>query len=451
MYNIIFATDQNGIYDPQEELYSRDDREYFKEVTTQGDKNCVIMGRKTWESLSIKPLPKRMNIVLSTHLSIEDENVKVFKTLEQAFRFYQKEKYDNVFVIGGGKVWKECMDKYAFLLNEVHHTIFHYRNKSQGQIFTINDYSFLIRHRTYYYSSITIGVYENKYEVQTSEQQYLSLLKNVLDNGERRSDRTGVGVISVFTSVPIRYDLMNGKVPIFTTKKVVWDKGIQELLWYISGGTSSKQLEKVGVNYWKGNSTREFLDAQGLTEYEEGELGPIYGAQWRRWGAEYKNEQSEGIDQLKWIINEIKTNPTSRRLILSAWNVSDLNKMALPPCHMFCQFYVSKNKYLHSTLYQRSGDLFLGVPLNVLCYSLLTHIIAQVCDLETGSFTHVIGDAHIYTNHIDAVNKQLSRKVYPFPKVSFLRHISDIDDVQFEDFIISDYWSHSPIKAPMAI
>lgn len=451
MYNIILATNENGIYDLPETVYSREDRTYFKKVTTQGEKNCIIMGRKTWESLNIKPLPKRINIILSSsQLDNDNESVKVMNSLQQAFRYVQKEKYDNVFVIGGGNVWKECMEKYAFLLNEVHHTLYYYRNETEGQVFSINEYPFLVRKYTHYHPLITIGVYENNYKVCTDETQYLNLLKQVLDQGERREDRTGVGVLSVFTLTPIRYDLTHQKVPVFTTKKVVWDKGIQELLWYISGGTSSKQLEAVGVNYWRGNSTREFLDARGLTEYEEGELGPVYGYQWRHWGGDYNNKEG-GVDQLQSLIDEIKTNPTSRRLILNAWNVSDLNKMALPPCHLMCQFYVSQGKYLDCTLYQRSGDLFLGVPLNVLCYSLLTHLIAKVCGLEARSFTHVIGDAHVYLNHLDAVKEQLSRNAYPFPTVSFSREITDIDDVQFDDFVIDEYWCHPFIKAPMAI
>lgn len=290
------------------------------------------------------------------------------------------------------------------------------------------------------------------------EVKYLDLMRRVITEGEWRDDRTGVGTVSLFSPEEIRYDLRDGRIPIFTTKKVVWEKGLEELLWFISGDTSSKTLEAKGVNYWKGNSSRQFLDKRGLHDYEEGQLGPVYGWQMRRWGAKFPDKEG-GVDQLKNLVDQIRADPFSRRHILNMWNVSDLDKMALCPCHMMCQFYVSvdpttKVKYLDCKMYQRSADLFLGVPLNVFCYSLLTHMIAHLCGLKPRYFIHTFGDAHVYQNHIEQVNLQLSREVYDSPTIEFTRsgeEIGDIDGFVFRDVKINNYAFHPFIKADMAV
>ena len=465
--NLILGTTFNHCYSLDDGLpweHNRNDMKYFREVTTRGKKNAIIMGRKTWETLP-KPLPKRINIVLS---SLPEEVVTkggtkqclVVESLYDALEKCFNEKYDNVFVIGGRRVWYEVLTKYWFFIKEIHHTVISNildgdrklyfdwkRYAPQGLSWEIGQ---VIEFMEIYKTEITQYNIVDNVKMNSDEHKYLDLMRKVLEEGEARGDRTGVGTYSLFSPPEIRYDLTNNKLPIFTTKKVVWEKGLIELLWFIAGETNSKILEKQNVNYWKGNSTREFLDQRGLTDYEEGELGPLYGWQFRRWGAEYPNKEG-GIDQLKMIIEQIKNDPYSRRHILNMWNVSDLDKMALCPCHMMCQFYVSKDGYLDCKLYQRSADLFLGVPLNVFCYSMLTHMIAHMCGLKPRTFIHTFGDAHIYQNHKEQVLTQLSRKVYPTPTVKFTRSVEDIDDFKVEDVVVKEYMCHPFIKAKMAV
>ncbi len=264
-------------------------------------------------------------------------------------------------------------------------------------------------------------------------QQYLNLMKDVLANGEERQDRTGTGTISCFGK-QIRYDLKNG-FPLLTTKKLHLRSIIHELLWFLKGDTNIKYLQENRVRIWN-----DWAD-------ENGDLGPVYGKQWRRWA----NADGEEIDQVKNLINDIKNNPYSRRLIINAWNVGELKDMALPPCHMFMQFYVSNSGELSCQLYQRSADIFLGVPFNVASYALLTMMIAQVCDLKVGEFIHTIGDAHIYKNHIEQVKEQLSREPKPLPKMKINSEIKNILDFKFEDFELVGYESHPHIKAEVSV
>lgn len=274
---------------------------------------------------------------------------------------------------------------------------------------------------------------------------YLNLLKKIVDKGEFRSDRTGTGTISIFGEM-MKFDLRD-KFPLLTTKKLNFDTIKKELLWFISGSTNSKILEEQGINIWKGNSSKEFLSARNL-DYEEGEIGPGYGFQWRYCGANYPNK-SGGIDQLKKVIEDIKSNPTSRRHIVSSWDVCNIDKMALPPCHCFFQFYV-EDEYLDCMMYQRSGDMFLGVPFNIASYSLLLLIIAKLTGLKARYFNHVIGDAHIYSNHIEQAKLQLSREPYDSPTITLL-DINDIDDINPCNIILENYNHHPFIKAQMAV
>jgi thymidylate synthase len=263
-------------------------------------------------------------------------------------------------------------------------------------------------------------------------QQYLDLLQHILDNGTEKSDRTGTGTISYF-GYQMRFDLSKG-FPLVTTKKLHLKSIIYELLWFLRGETNIKYLKEHGVSIWN-----EWAD-------ENGELGPVYGKQWRSW------EGSDGkvIDQISDALKQIKNNPDSRRIIVSAWNVADLPKMALMPCHALFQFYVADGK-LSCQLYQRSADVFLGVPFNIASYALLTMMIAQVCDLEPGDFVHTFGDVHIYSNHLEQVKLQLSRKPYPLPTMKLNPAVKNIFDFRFEDFILENYQHHPAIKAPVAV
>jgi thymidylate synthase len=279
------------------------------------------------------------------------------------------------------------------------------------------------------------------------------MIRYIINNGKTRLDRTGVGTKSIF-GTQSRYSLRNDTIPLITTKRVFWKGVVEELLWFIKGSTNAKELSSKGVKIWDANGSREFLDKHGFNNREEGDLGPIYGFQWRHFGAQYKdmhtNYSGEGVDQLKEVIHKIKTNPHDRRIIMSAWNPSDLNKMALPPCHAFVQFYVNDFE-LSCLLYQRSGDVGLGVPFNIASYSLLTHMIAHVTGLKAAEFIHTIGDAHIYLNHMNALEEQLSREPRKFPTLIIKNNTNDIDQFQASDFELKDYQPHPPIKMDMAV
>ncbi len=262
--------------------------------------------------------------------------------------------------------------------------------------------------------------------------QYQECLKYVLENGTQKGDRTGTGTISTF-GYQNRYDLSQG-FPLVTTKKTFWKGIVHELLWFISGDTNIKYLVDNGVHIWD-----EWAD-------ENGDLGSVYGEQWRSW----KTKDNESIDQLQNLIDQIKNNPDSRRHLIVAYNPGEVDKQALPPCHSFFQFYVNEGK-LSCQLYQRSADLFLGVPFNIASYALLTHMIAHVCNLDVGDFVHTFGDLHIYNNHIEQINEQLSRTPYDLPTLRLNPEVKNIDDFTFDDIILENYVSHPAIKGAVSV
>lgn len=262
--------------------------------------------------------------------------------------------------------------------------------------------------------------------------QYLDYLQHILTHGERKVDRTGVGTMSVF-GYQMRFNLNDG-FPLVTTKKLHTKSIFHELLWFLQGNTNIGYLNENGVSIWN-----EWAD-------EQGNLGPVYGKQWRSW----QTPDGRVIDQIANVVEQIKTNPDSRRLIVSAWNVGELDKMALPPCHLLFQFYVA-NKKLSCQLYQRSADSFLGVPFNIASYSLLTHMIAQQCDLQVGDFVWTGGDCHIYLNHLEQVKLQLSRTPYPLPRLHFKRRPASLFDYQYDDIEVLDYEAHPHIKGAVAV
>uniref|UniRef100_A0A8D9ACV0 Thymidylate synthase n=1 Tax=Cacopsylla melanoneura TaxID=428564 RepID=A0A8D9ACV0_9HEMI len=289
--------------------------------------------------------------------------------------------------------------------------------------------------------------------VKTDEEQYLNLINKIIKTGHKKSDRTGVGTFSLFGG-QMRFDLTNGTFPLLTTKRVFWKGVVEELLWFIKGSTNAKELSDKGVKIWDPNSTREYLDSIGLTDRQEGDLGPVYGFQWRHFGAEYKDMFTDyvgqGIDQLQNLINTIRNNPNDRRLIMCAWNPVDLPRMALPPCHCLAQFYVADNK-LSCQLYQRSADMGLGVPFNIASYSLLTYMIAHVTGLEPGEFVHTLGDHHVYLNHVEPLQIQLQRPLRPFPTLKIARQVTNIEHFQFDDFVLENYNPHPKIEMQMAV
>jgi len=282
------------------------------------------------------------------------------------------------------------------------------------------------------------------------EYQYLNLIQNILINGHIEQGRNGE-TISLF-GASMRFTLQNNSVPIFTTKKVAWKTCVKELLWFIRGETDNSLLNEQNVHIWDDNSSKEFMASRGLCNYTEGLLGPIYGFQWRHFNAKYDSYTglplTDGIDQLQEIINLLKNPNTrnSRRLIMTAWNPCQLDEMALPPCHVLCQFNVHDGNKLSCSLYQRSGDMGLGVPFNVASYSFLTHILAKHCGLEAYEFIYFLGNAHIYNEHVTQLQEQISRVPFQFPSLEIIQIKENINHYNESDFIISNYKHHDTIK-----
>lgn len=293
----------------------------------------------------------------------------------------------------------------------------------------------------------------------TSEQQYLTLLKDILETGEVKPNRTGIYTVSKF-AVQMKFDLNQG-FPAITTKKLAWKSMLSELLWFIEGSGDERRLRELlygdsnsqKKTIWTDNTHSKYWVDSRLKKHPN-DLGRIYGVQWRQWRAPVLGVNKMGlkhIDQLQLLINGIKEDPNGRRHIITAWNPGELHLMALPPCHMMAQFYVSKNEKLHCQMYQRSADMFLGVPFNIASYALFTHMIAQVCNLEPGELTITLGDAHIYENHIEQVKEQLQRQPYPLPRVLLNKSIKDITSFGMNDIELVDYQCHDAIKADMAV
>ncbi|SNX82075.1 related to thymidylate synthase [Melanopsichium pennsylvanicum] len=303
-------------------------------------------------------------------------------------------------------------------------------------------------------------------EAKHEESQYLELVQRVISTGESRPDRTGTGTLALFAPQPcLRFDLTNGNLPLLTTKRVFFRGVLEELLWFVAGKTDSNLLTDKGVHIWDGNGSSAFLDSRGLSHRRQGDLGPVYGFQWRHFGATYKDCDTDytgqGVDQLAQVIDKIKNNPTDRRILLSAWNPKDLQLMALPPCHMFAQFFVSNldayakgkgKKHLSCQMYQRSCDLGLGVPFNIASYALLTCMICKVTDCEPKELVLSMGDAHVYKDHVEPLKLQLERQPLPFPKLQInSRDVKDIDDFRFDNFQVQGYKCHSKIDMKMSV
>lgn len=459
------------------------DMEYFRNTTLD---NIVIMGRKTFESLN-RPLKQRINVVLTRksileYLSIlKTENPVLFNEYMKSSNtlfFYDnynqaisemRVKYPNkiIYIIGGSEIYKEAIsnDCDEILVTEIY-----------------NDYicdTFFPELPSKYILNI-LGDIQNdsgvlyrfsKYSLRTEgEMVYLELLKKIIDKGELRETRNSKTLSLFGEHLVINTE---SSFPLLTTKKMFFKGVVEELLWFLRGDTNAKHLQEVGVHIWDGNSSREFLD-KSSKDYKEGDCGPIYGFQWRRFGEKYvplgTNTESfhskKGIDQIKECLNLIKSDPTSRRILLSAWNPEQLNEMVLPPCHVSYQWYVREGKFLDCHLYQRSCDAFLGLPFNLASTALLTMILIQQSNknLKLGRIIMSFGDVHIYENHLEAVKTQLVRKPYPFPKLEISQHDSlpqllsqssssykDCikDDWKYEDFQLSNYIYYPAIKAEL--
>ena len=451
------------------------DMEYFKNLTTRTEwreemVNIVVMGRKTWESIPAKfrPLKGRVNVVLSREKLDLDEYPETYHEtcLENVIKRFNAFDYEYIFIIGGEGLYKEAIEK------ELVDHIFLTEIKSDKDIvcdrfFPMLDmseydteimgssYSNYVNNHCYHdeKNGLNLSYEFKKYSKKknTEETQYLDIIKEIIGKGVRKGNRTDVETLSVFGRT-MRYSLRDGSFPLLTTKRVFWRGVAEELLWFISGSTNSNVLVDKKVNILKDNTSREFLDNRGLNGYKEGDCGPVYGFQWRHFGAEYTDMDGDysgkGFDQLKYIIDTIKTDPNSRRLVISAWNPPMMDQMCLPPCHAMLQFYV-ENGELSCQMYQRSCDIGLGVPFNIASYSLLTVLIAKCTGLKPGEFIHVLGDAHIYVNHIEGLEKQIKREPRLFPRLKINTDNIDIDNFKFEDFEIIGYRPFPSIKLDM--
>jgi dihydrofolate reductase/thymidylate synthase len=466
-------------------------------------RNMVVMGRNTWESIpeKFRPLSNRINVVLSSNEEfhsnhpIKKELFYTSRSIEYIFdlagELKSQDMLNEIYVIGGTKVFDEFLKNYPDQCKLIFQTNIN-KNFESDVFFEIpnnfhplyvsktfagnedikennNNTNAVDNQITYDYrilfnqnitndqnlmenfNQIINPYFVTKYP-KHEEFQYLDTMRKILETGSSKNDRTGVGTISNF-GVRMSYDCSQ-TFPLLTTKDTFWRGIVEELIWFIKGDTSAKDLQDKKVHIWDGNSSREYLDKLGLKEREVGDLGPVYGFQWRHFGAEYKTMHhdytGEGVDQLKEVIDTIKNNPNSRRIIMSAWNPSDLKIMALPPCHVLCQFYLENNK-LNLQMYQRSGDMGLGVPFNIASYSLLLVMVAHVTGKQPGNFIHIIGDTHIYKNHIDAIRKQLLRTPKPFPILKINRDVKNIEDFKFEDFTLINYNHWPKIKMEMAV
>lgn len=449
MINIIFAVDRKNNFCSSDRVslpWNRceEDMNYFKTVTTSYKNSAVIMGKKTFESLGHKPLKDRVNIVVSKSLMNTPpypQNVSLTSSLDEAINEAKKLDCPNIFIIGGISLIDEALQRYD--LNSVYINVINVECE-YGEKYNYKLPNNLSLFEERHEEECSFYVYRRK----TGEEEYINLVKDVLTNGESRDDRTGVGTIGLFGK-HFTMDISNS-FPLLTSKRVWWKGVLEELLFFISGSTDTKILEEKGVNIWKGNTSREFLDKRGLHNLKEGEYGKSYGYQWRKFG--------DKIDQLQTLIDGIKNDPFSRRHYMTAWNPLELDNIPLPACHLSCQFYVSNdNKKLSCQVYMRSCDVFLGLPFNIASYACLTYMICHLTNLQPHTLSFCLGDTHIYKNHIQQCQEMIQRPLRSFPKLTIKggeagkRKVENIEDFKAEDFEIVGYNPHPTIKAEMAV
>ena len=417
-----------------------EDLTHFKTITSKtvhNKKNVLAVGKNTYNSLpkSLKSNkdPNRLIIQLSRMSNSLDDVIHQCNF---------DDNIDKIFVCGGSQI-------YNYAINNLHiSNIYLTKLKSSYDCDNSIDYYDILNSKykiSSYLSNDTLEFIQ--YIPQFQEESYLNLLKDVLYNGKNSLDRTNTGTLRLFGK-QLQFSLES--FPLLTTKKVYWKGIVHELLWFLKGSTNVKLLQDESVHIWDGNTSREYLDSIGLFDRPTGDAGPIYGYQWRNWNASYSDSTSKGIDQIQECINLINHNPTSRRILFTAWNPEQLKIMALPPCHIMCQFFVDGN-HLSCQMYQRSADCFLGLPFNIASYALLTYIIAHITGKTPHKLILVLGDTHIYSNHIEQVKEQINRCPYKFPTIAFKRHIKTIDELVPDDIKLLNYNCHSAIKAKMSV
>ena len=473
MLHLILSRDTNGIIGINNQLLVKikQDLQRFRKITVSKTHlpNAIVMGYNTWKSLPVKPLPERKNIIITKNHSQETFPGSLqFCSVDNFMEWYSynQSTLQDVFIIGGETIYNCFMKHYSSKIYCIYLTEFlterlPIHSIKQARLFTHDlsnfiDYNHEVLTHTGSIYDIGLDLYLTKQITYTNtiklnsiyynsgEHQYLQLLQKILQSQNYKETRNG-GVYSLF-GLKMEFDLTEG-FPLLTTKKMGWKTILRELLWFLSGSTNNQDLKKRKVHIWNQNAD----DFSKQKKYKPDDLGPVYGFQWRHFGANYdgcdQSYETQGVDQIHYVINEIKTNPNSRRILLSAWNPVDIPNMALPPCHVMVQFYV-RGIFLDAQLYQRSGDMFLGVPFNIASYSFLLTIIASLTGYKPGKFIHILGDAHIYEDHEKQVETQLERIPYIFPKLTH-KPFDSLDTITESLFSLHQYQCHESIKAPM--
>jgi dihydrofolate reductase/thymidylate synthase len=428
------------------------DMAFFKKMTTD---TVVVMGRITWESLNCKKLPNRINIVLSRDVQMSGPNY-VAHNMYEIYNILIKHQDKKIFIIGGTALYEMFMPFAKYIYAS------HIHNKEKYEYDTF----FPVTHFSKFYiadfercnDSLDIITYKNGTGIIKEEQesQYLDLMKSIIDTDNIRPDRTNTGIASVF-GTRLEFDISNS-LPLLTTKFVGWKSILKELLFFMKGQTNTKILENQGVNIWRSNTTREFLDNRGLTNYEVSDMGPMYGWIWRHIGAEYSGCKADytdkGVDQLANLVKGLKEDPYSRRHLITTFCPVYTDQGVLPPCHGICtQFYVENDGSLSCQVYLRSNDVFLGQPYNIASYAMFTYIIAKKVGMKPKRLIMTIGDCHVYANHFEQAKLQLQRPALPFPQFVVKDDVESksFDDLNINDFDVVGYISHPTIKAPMAV
>lgn len=457
MFDIIVAVSKNGIIGNNNSLpwNYMEDMKYFKNITTSNKgKDIIIMGSNTWSSIN-KILPRRINIVLTrtanNEFELKNENLYYSNNFNKLLNKLKNEYPEhNIYVIGGSIVYNMAIEHPE--CDKVYYTKI--MKKVEGDCYfpkLVNDFD-LINIKKGINKELEFRVYK-KVKREHPEYQYINHLKTILNLTDIYEDRTGVGIKSTF-GIHMTYDISK-HIPLLTTKKVFSRIIIEELLWFLRGETDNKSLQKKNVHIWDGNTSREFLDSLGHTDREEGDGGPIYGFNFRHFGAKYVDCHTDytgkGYDQVTEVLRLIREEPNSRRILINLWNPCVLKEGVLPPCHMLYQFRVYGDK-LCCSMYQRSGDMGLGVPFNIASATIMTYIFAHLTGKKPWKLVHTIGDAHIYTNHEEALQKQIKRQPMSFP----LLRVNDrqqkcVEDFNIKDFIIEGYDSHGVLKMDMAV
>src|SRR3989344_2321719 len=456
------------------------DREKFKSITSECPKdliNVVIMGRKTYQTIN-KPLSDRIIYIISNTININNDNIKTFRCINDAINnAYNKPNIHKIFIVGGCNIYLEGI--LHPLCNNILITKFIHNYNCDVKF----PYNILKDNYTLEKNKLCNIEYDEYTYVRNNigEKSYLELLNKIILNGDKTNNRTGIDTLSLF-SENLRFDLYEKNnqesirmiVPLLTTKHVSFRLIYEELLWFLRGDNTIDYLKEKNIHIWDANTSREFLDKCNLKNYREGEIGPGYGSNWRHFGAKYVCENdkkvymlgiaNKEIDQIEYIINNIKKNPFDRRHVLTAWNPTQLDEVALPACHLMSIFKVSPDvlgnpKWLSCKLVMRSADVFLGVPFNIVSYSILTHMIANITGLVAKELAVVMVDAHLYTNHIEQAKLQSYRQILGFPYIVFSEEIKKkinnstikIDDFVSDSIILTNYYSHNLIQADMAI